>query len=125
MLRGVGCFALGAITQSVVAQSRRPAFSLELVRGKDKVTAAGALLDGALHLAEEGSWERIAVGRAWYLGGDKAKGAQILEALPAAGKLKEATGFVSARVYSEAGEWEKAREAFDRALARDPGDERA
>jgi hypothetical protein len=25
-------------------------------------------------VAGDGSWERIAVGRAWYLGGDKAKG---------------------------------------------------
>ena len=63
---GLGCFVLGALVQSGLAQSRRPTFSPDLFRGKDAKTAATVLLDGALQLAEDGSWERIAVGRAWY-----------------------------------------------------------
>jgi len=120
---GVGCFALGAITQSVIAQNRRPTFNLELVQGKEPAAAAAALLDGALQLAEGGSWERIAVGRAWYLGGDKAKGAQIFESVTSSKKVEGSDWFRLGRVYSEAGEWDKARDAFDRAVARDPGDD--
>ncbi len=119
----VGCFALGAITQSALAQSGRPTFSLELVKGKDAATAAAVLLDGALQLAEEGSWERIAVGRAWYLGGDKVKGARILDGVASSKKVEGSDWFRIGRVYSEAGEWEKARDAFDRAVARAPDDD--
>lgn len=120
---GVGCFALGAITPAALGQSRRPTFSLELVQSKDAATAAAALLDGALQLAEDGSWERIAVGRAWYLGGDKAKGAQIFDGVTSSKKVEGSDWFRIARVYSEAGEWEKARDAFDRALVRDANDD--
>jgi predicted Zn-dependent protease len=120
---GLGCFALGALAQSVLAQSRRPTFSPELVQGKDAATAAATLLDGALQLADNGSWERIAVGRAWYLGGDKEKGAQIFEGVTSSKKVEGSDWFRIARVYSEAGEWEKARDAFDRFLARDPNDD--
>jgi hypothetical protein len=56
---GLVCFVLGALVQSGFAQSRRPTFSSDLFRGKDAQTAAIALLDGALELAEGGSWERI------------------------------------------------------------------
>lgn len=62
---GLVCFVLGALVQSGFAQSRRPTFSPDLFQGKDAKTAAMALLDGALQLADGGSWERIAVGRAW------------------------------------------------------------
>jgi tetratricopeptide (TPR) repeat protein len=119
---GVGCFVLGAITQSALAQSGRPTFSLELVQGKDAATAAAALLDGALYLAEDGSWERIAVGRAWYLGGDKAKGSQIFDSVTHGGGVEGSDWFRIARIYGEAGDWEKAQEAFDRILARNPND---
>ena len=122
---GVGCFALGAIAQSVLAQSRRPTFSPELVQGKDAAAAAGALLDGALQLADGGSWERIAVGRAWYLGGDKAKGQEIFDGVTGSKEVEGSDWFRIARVYSEAGEWEKARDAFDRLLARNPNDDSA
>ncbi len=72
-------------------------------------------------LAEDGSWEKIAVGRAWYLGGDKAKASQIFDSVTSNKKVEGSDWFRLGRVYSEAGEWEKARDAFDRALALDPG----
>ena len=120
---GFGCFILGALVQSGFAQNRRPTFSPDLFQGKDANTAATALLDGALQLAEDGSWERIAVGRAWYLGGDKAKGQQIFDGVTAGGKAEGSDWFRLARIYAEAGEWDKAQEAFDRALAKDAGDD--
>jgi len=119
---GVGCFALGALVQSGFAQGR-PTFSLELVSGKEAKSAAEALLDGALQLAEDGSWERIAVGRAWYLGGDQARGQQIFDGVTKSRNVEGSDWFRIARVYSEANEWPKAQDAFDRALAMDRNDD--
>ena len=73
------CFLLGLAVRGGVAQSRQPVFMPELFQQKEPAAAAVALLDGALQLAGTGSWERIAVGRAWYLGGDKARGQQIFD----------------------------------------------
>ncbi len=81
------------------------------------------LLDGALALAEQGSWERIAVGRAWYLGGDKAKGQQIFDGVTSSKKVEGSDWFRIGRVYAEAGEWPKASEAFDKAMARNADDD--
>ena len=120
---GLGCFVLGALVQSGFAQSRRPAFSPELVNGKEAKDAAEALLDGALQLAEEGSWERIAVGRAWYFGGDQARGQKIFDGVTNTKKVEGSDWFRIARVYSEANEWAKAQDAFDRALAMDRDDD--
>lgn len=117
------CFVLGAIAQGALAQGRRPAFSPDLFQGKDEKTAAAALLDGALQLAEDGSWERIAVGRAWYLGGDKARGQQIFDGVTSSKKVEGSDWFRIGRVYAEAGEWDKAQQAFDRALAIDTDDD--
>ena len=71
------------------------------------------MLDGALQLAENGSWERIAVGRAWYLGGDKAKGQQIFDGVTGAKNVGRSDWTRLGRVYVEAGEWDKAQAAFD------------
>ena len=120
---GVVCFALGALVQSGLAQSNKVTYTPELVRGKSPAAAALALLDGALLLAEGGSWERIAVGRAWYLGGDKAKGQEIFDVVTGSKKVEGSDWFRLGRVYAEAGEWDKAQTAFDRALAMDKNDD--
>lgn len=120
---GVACFVAGALAQSVVAQNRRPTFSADMYQGKDPKAAAAALLEGAQQLAEEGSWERIAVGRAWYLGGDKAKGQQIFDAVTSAKKVEGSDWFRVGRVYAEAGEWDKAKTAFEKALSIDTDDD--
>ena len=119
----LGCFLLGLAVRGGVAQSRQPVFVPELFQQKEPAAAAVALLDGALQLAGSGSWERIAVGRAWYLGGDKAKGQQIFDSVTSSKKVEESDWFRIGRVYAEAGEWPKAREAFDRALASKPNDD--
>ena len=119
---GVGCFLLGAIAQGL-AQSKRAIYSPDLVQGKDAKAAAAALLDGALQLAGDGSWERIGVGRAWYLGGDKVRGQQIFDDVTTSRKVEASDWFRVGRVYAEAGEWEKAKPAFERALAGNAGDD--
>jgi tetratricopeptide (TPR) repeat protein len=120
---GFACFTLGVVTEGTVAQRAAPAFSADLFAGKDARMAAAALLDGALKLAGNGSWERIAVGRVWYLGGDKAKGQQIFDEVTSAKKVAASDWFRIGRVYAQAGEWNKAEAAFDRALAMDTDDD--
>jgi tetratricopeptide (TPR) repeat protein len=111
------------MTHYGIAQSRRPTYSPDLYRGKDAPAAATALLDGALQLADDGSWERIAVGRAWYLGGDKARGQQLFDQVTGSPDVEGSDWFRIGRVYAEADEWDKAKAAFDRALAVDTDDD--
>lgn len=122
---GLVCFALGAMVQTGLAQKKndKPTFTADMITGKDPKAAAAALLAGAETLAGTGSWERIAVGRAWYLGGDKVKGQQIFDAVTGGKKVEASDWFRIARVYNEANEWPKAQAAFDKALAADPGDD--
>jgi tetratricopeptide (TPR) repeat protein len=119
---GLSCFVFGAIVQTGMAQ-KKSAFNADLFQGKEPKAAATALLDNALKLAEDGSWERIAVGRAWYLGGDKAKGQQIFDAVTGSKKAKASDWFRVGRVYVEANEWDKAQAAFDKAIALEPDDD--
>jgi predicted Zn-dependent protease len=120
---GLACFVFGAIVQTGLAQKKGHAFNADVFQGKEPKAAATALLDTALKLAGDGSWERIAVGRAWYLGGDKAKGQEIFDAVTSAKKVKASDWFRVARVYVEAKEWDKAQPAFDKALALEPDDD--
>lgn len=81
--------------------------------------AAKALLEVAMLQAGSGSWERIAVGRAYYLGGSKAEGQKIFDAL-LTGKHDDGDTYRIARVYEQAGEWDKAKPMFDQYLAANP-----
>jgi tetratricopeptide (TPR) repeat protein len=119
----LACFALGALAQAGFAQGKKGGFDPGLYEGKDPKAAAAALLDRALELAGKGSWERIAVGRAWYLGGDKARGQQIFDGVTADNKAEASDWFRLGRVYAEAGEWDKAQHAFDRAIEMKKGDD--
>lgn len=85
--------------------------------------AAKALLDKALTEAGKGSWERIAVGRVYYLGGMKAEGQAIFDAI-LSGDPESSDLFRVARVYREAGEWPRAKALFDTALQQNPKDEK-
>ena len=119
---GLACFAAGALSHAGLAQGKKPSFTPEMLQGSAPQVGT-ALLDGALVLAEQGSWERIAVGRAWYLGGDKAKGQQIFDGVTSGRKVEGSDWFRIARVYVEAGEWDKARTAFDKAMAMNADDD--
>jgi len=120
---GVVCFLVGGLVQAAVQQSPKPTFSADLVKGKAPSAAATALLDGALQLAKNGSWERIAVGRAWYLGGDKAKGQKIFDTVTGNKGVEASDWFRLGRIYAEANEWNKAKDAFERALTMNKGDD--
>ena len=77
--------------------------------------AADALLEAGLLQAGKGSWERIAVGRVYYLGGEKAKGQAIFDRI--LGDDPEGSDEMRiAKVYEEAGEWAKAKPLFDSAV---------
>jgi len=91
--------------------------------GKAKADAARALLEVARRQAGDGSWELIAVGRVYYLGGYRQDGQAIFDAI-LAGDHKDDDEFRIARVYREAGEWAKAKPLFDRYAAKNPGDEK-
>ena len=120
---GLACFIFGAIAQTGLAQKKGHMFNADIFQGKEPKAAATALLDNALKLAGDGSWERIAVGRAWYLGGDKAKGQQIFDGVTGGKKVEGSDYFRIARVYVEAGEWDKARTTFDKAIAMNADDD--
>jgi tetratricopeptide (TPR) repeat protein len=89
---------------------------------KSPKEAALGLLPAALSQAGNGSWENIAVGRVYYLMGDKAEGQAIFDRVIAT-KIKKDDWMRMGRVYVEAKEWDKAKGAFDKALALDPKDE--
>jgi tetratricopeptide (TPR) repeat protein len=105
-----------------VGHGARPEPGPTMYRDQDPQAAARALLDVALVQAgKNGSWERIGVGRAYYLGGLKAEGVAIFDAL-LTGKHADSDVFRIARVYQEAGEWDKAKPLFDRYLQANPKD---
>lgn len=93
-------------------------------RSASKEQASAALLQRALGLADGGSWERIAVGRVYYLSGRKAEGQVIFDEYMGGPEPNNGDLFRIARVYREAGEWAKAKAAFDRGLQAHPRDER-
>ena len=93
-------------------------------RGQEPQQAARRLLDIALAQAgKNGSWERIGVGRVYYMGGLKAEGQAIFDKL-LAGEHEDSDVFRIARVYQEAGEWEKAKPLFEQYLRANPKDEK-
>ncbi|RDZ27932.1 tetratricopeptide repeat protein [Lysobacter silvisoli] len=83
--------------------------------------AANALLQTAKTLAGKGSWERIAIGRVYYLGGQKAEGQAIFDAI-LADDPESSDLFRIGRVYREAGEWERARPLLQSYADANPND---
>jgi tetratricopeptide (TPR) repeat protein len=94
---------------------------ISLFQGKSNQEAARALLGVARAQASDGSWERIAIGRVYYLGGMKAEGQAIFDQVLAE-KHKPSDELRIARIYREAGEWPKAKPLFDHYLVEVPKD---
>lgn len=94
-----------------------------LYRGKSNEEAGLALVEQAKLQTDNGSWERIAVGRVLYLGGHKVEGQAIFDAILAA-EPEDSDEFRIARVYAEAHEWPKAKPLFDRFVSEAPKDEK-
>jgi tetratricopeptide (TPR) repeat protein len=102
------------------AQKNHPS----MYRGKTSEEAATSLIEAAKVQASKGSWERIAIGRVLYLGGHKAEGQAIFDAI-LADEPEDSDEFRIARVYVEAHEWPKAKRLFDKVVAESPDDEKA
>jgi len=83
--------------------------------------AGRALLALAREDAGSGSWERIAVARCYILGGERQLGEEIIAEV-LAGKPEVSDWMRIGRLWAEAGEWEPAREAFDRVVEAKPKD---
>ena len=122
-LVAVAAFALGAIT-ALVAKPKVPFDSNAYYAGKDPKAAAAALLAQAEVAAGTGSWERLGVGRVYYLSGDKDKGRQIYDSVLASPKVAKSDIYRVAKYYAVAKEWDKAKPLFEKAIAMDPGDDR-
>jgi len=85
----------------------------------DRKEVAARLLKEAETLAGKGTWERIAVGRVHYLAGRKDQGKVIFDTV-LAGKPEWTDYARIATVYAMAGEWDKAKDHYDKALALKP-----
>jgi tetratricopeptide (TPR) repeat protein len=110
-------FALGA-TAGWSARRITP----ETYAGKEPNAAARALLEEAAVRAKNASWERIAVGRVYYLGGMKEEGQAIFDSVLGSRKAEGGDWIRVGRVYYDAGEWEKAKAAFERVIELEPED---
>jgi tetratricopeptide (TPR) repeat protein len=117
-MAAVVCFLLGAAT----ALAGKLTFDMSWVRGQEPAAAAAALLQEAEAQAGGGTWERIAVGAVYYRSGDRARGQKLFDAV--LGADPEASDYFRiGRVYALAGEWDKAKPMFEKALALKPKDD--
>lgn len=112
-------FSLGV---AIGIAAKAPGSSPALYSGKEPRAAALALLEAAKAQAGKGSWENIGVARVYYLMGEKDSANAILDQVKR-GKMEADDWLRIGRLHEEAGEWDTARDAFDKALALDPKDE--
>jgi tetratricopeptide (TPR) repeat protein len=113
------CTGLG-IGIGYAAKPQAP--GIDVIRGKPDKEAGLAALVAAEQLAGSGSWELLAVGRVYYLSGDKAHGQALFDRVTAtkpAGSDWQRLG----AIYAEAGEAAKAEECYQKVLALNPKDD--
>ena len=115
--------ALSVAGAGIATAKEKPRVEASMYHGKDATAAGRALLGVALKQAGKGSWERIAVGRTYYLGGFKSEGQAIFDSVLNA-KPEASDMFRIARVYQEAGEWERSKALFERYLVAEPNNEK-
>lgn len=121
---GFVCMLAGALVDEGVAQVKKASFTPDLIAGKSAAEKAAAFLDGAIELSGDGSWELIAIGRAWYLGGNKEKGQALFDRVTTNKKVESSDWHRIGYVYAEAGEHDKAKAAFDKSMAMKAGNEK-
>jgi tetratricopeptide (TPR) repeat protein len=118
-LFGIICFAAGFSLSLAAGKVKTTA---DLFQGKEAKEAAMSLLAVAEAQAESGSWETIGVGRVYYLGIDKEIGQELFDKVlvkePDRNDLERI-----ARVYVEAGEWDKAVPIVERMVAMNKKDD--
>ena len=123
MRHHISLLVVALLAGGVVGYAIQQRIEPSAFRGKDKVEAAKTLLEQAKLQAGRGSWERIAVGRVYYLGGMKPEGQAIFDDV-LANRPESSDIFRIARVYREADEWPRAKELFDRYVKANPRDEK-
>lgn len=111
-----------AVGVGVGMAARQPGAGMAVIRDRPARDAGLAALAEAERLAGNGSWELIAVGRVYYLSGDKERG-QALFDRAVSGKQSSQDYARIGRVYAEAGEDAKATESFQMMLDLDPKDD--
>jgi tetratricopeptide (TPR) repeat protein len=121
VLYAVAAFALGATTV-LVAKSKVTFDAKDYYTGKDKKTAAAALLKEAEVLAKQDTWERIGIGRVQCVSGDSKSGEAQFDAV-LAGKYGKSDLYRIATAYAVAKNWAKAKPVFERAIAMDASDD--
>jgi len=104
-----------------LAAAAKKVFDTGLYVGKDRQAAAAALLAAATEQAGKGTWERLAVARIRYLSGDATGGQTIIDDV-LAGKVDDSDWMRVGAIYYDAGEFDKALAAFDKAIELDPKD---
>ena len=114
------CLMLGV---SIGFAARYKGAGIDVIRGKSDKEAGLAALAEAEHLAEGGTWELIAVGRVYYLIGEKARGQALFDFVMNNRKAGGSDFERIADVYAEAGENDKATALYERMLAIDPKDD--
>lgn len=93
-----------------------------LYRGVSAPEAAENLLARAVNEIGKGSWENLAVARVYYLSGAQERGEALIANVEGR-KMEKSDWMRIGRIYREAGEWERAEEAFARALEKAPKDD--
>ena len=96
---------------------------IDVIRNKPDKDAAMAALAEAEQVANGGSWELIAVGRVYYLSGQKARGQALFDHATTGRKPDGADYERIAEVYAEAGENDRATDSYEKMLALDPKDD--
>ena len=114
-------FALGAAV-GVGAAKKAKGIDSNLYVGQSPDEAAEALLEIAQQQAGKGTWERINTARVYMLSGRKQEGQAIIDGVMA-GKAGAGDVIRVGRVYYQMGDWERAKEMFDRALEMAPKDQ--
>lgn len=120
MIVVVSVFLVGAAVG--VAFAKKVTITPSAYVGKSSEEASDALLNVARTMAGGGSWQNIHLARVYFLSGHEEEGRAILNSV--LGDGAEAGDWIRAgRLYYQAGEWDKARSAFDKAIAMAPKDE--
>jgi len=96
---------------------------IDVIRNKPDKDAALAALTEAEHVANGGSWELIAVGRVYYLSGQKARGQALFDYAVTGHKPDGGDYERIAEVYAAAGENDRASDSYEKMLALDPKDD--
>lgn len=116
----VCAFLLGVAITSFAA--KKDGVSSDAWEGVAAEEAAARLLERAVELAGDGSWENVHLARAYYLSGDKDLAEAIFDRYRS-GKVEADNIMRIGRVYAHAGDWSKAKPLFDQVIQMAPKDE--